>query len=674
MVRFLQILAVICLMKGHAGVKAAGEKLELADYLDMQHVSDPLISPDGQHIVYSHSWVDKMKDQYDDALWIMDADGSNKRRFINGYNITWSPDSSTVAYVGSDNEGKSQIFLHHLNSGKTKQITASGVSAQSMAWSPNGKYIAFIASVPTPPDWAVELPSRPEGASWTEDPDIIEKYYYRRDGIGSIANKISHLFIVPSTGGAPERLTADGWTVPSHKGGTITIGWSLNWSPDSAKIAFDGSDTDALDFYSSRIYQIDVSTRKITALTTEDGVWSSPSYSPDGLKILYVGAKELDRSFPETDVWVMDINGENKTQITHGLSDEPYRTAWAKDSKGAYYIVPGNGSINIHHTTLSGVMKQVTHGTHSLNFNSISDTGIAAGTIESFTNPSQIVRFDIKTGKNLTKLTNVNENLFANTDFGSVEEVWFQSTENTKIQSWIVKPPSFDPSKKYPLYLSIHGGPHALYMTDFNFSHLEHAANGYVVLYMNPRGSAGYGTEFANAIQHQFPGRRDYEDLMAGVDATIAKGYIDPNQLYIEGCSAGGMLTTWVISRTNRFKAAVARCPFVNWISMSGTGDIAGWFSRFLPEPFWKNPSKWLEHSPIMHVDKVKTPILLMTGIDDLRTPLSQAEEYFSAMKRLGVPTKLIPMRGEAHDTGAIPSNFLRTQLYIRKWFEEHTP
>jgi dipeptidyl aminopeptidase/acylaminoacyl peptidase len=218
--------------------------------------------------------------------------------------------------------------------------------------------------------------------------------------------------------------------------------------------------------------------------------------------------------------------------------------------------------------------------------------------------------------------------------------------------------------------LSIHGGPHSMYNVAFNFGWQEHAANGYVVLYTNPRGSTGYGSAFGNAIKRAYPGK-DYDDLMAGVDAVIAKGYVDTQNMFVYGCSGGGVLTAWIVGKTDRFAAASANCPVTNWLSFVGTTDGASWYRNFDKLP-WEDPSEHLRRSPLMLVGNVKTPTMLMTGVNDLRTPISQTEEYYEALKVRKVPTAMIRFNDEWHGTSSKPSNFARTQLYLREWFTRH--
>jgi dipeptidyl aminopeptidase/acylaminoacyl peptidase len=252
------------------------------------------------------------------------------------------------------------------------------------------------------------------------------------------------------------------------------------------------------------------------------------------------------------------------------------------------------------------------------------------------------------------------------------EEIDYASTGNAKVQAWIVKPPDFDAAKKYPLILEIHGGPFAMYNVSFNYMFQNFAANDFVVLYVNPRGSTGYGSDFSDGIDHNYPGP-DFDDLMAGVDTTIAKGFIDTSRMYVSGCSGGGVLSSWVIGHTNRFAAAAVRCPVIDWLSMSGDTDIPLFTFSFFKKPFWEDPSDWLSHSSIMSVGNVTTPTLLMTGVLDRRTPMPQTEEYFAALKVRGVPATLLQFEGEYHGTGSKPSNFVRTQLYMMSWFNRYT-
>ncbi|HSR42482.1 MAG TPA: prolyl oligopeptidase family serine peptidase, partial [Longimicrobiales bacterium] len=265
-------------------------------------------------------------------------------------------------------------------------------------------------------------------------------------------------------------------------------------------------------------------------------------------------------------------------------------------------------------------------------------------------------------------LTAVNDDVLHGKTLGEVEEIWYTSKDDFRIQGWIIKPPDFDPSRRYPMMLVIHGGPHSAYDVGFSFGWQEHAAHDYVVLYTNPRGSSAYGTEFGNAIQYAYPGD-DFHDLMAGVDTVVNRGYVDEDNMFVYGCSGGGVLTSWIVGHTDRFAAASANCPVTNWMSFVGTTDGIGWYRDFEDFP-WEDPSEHLRRSPLMYVGNVSTPTMLMTGENDLRTPMGQTEEFYQALQVLRVPTAMIRFQDEWHGTSSNPSNFLRTQLFLREWFQ----
>ena len=271
-----------------------------------------------------------------------------------------------------------------------------------------------------------------------------------------------------------------------------------------------------------------------------------------------------------------------------------------------------------------------------------------------------------------TRLTSVNDDLLTGKSLGYQEEIWFETTDGSRAHGWVIKPPNFDPQKDYPLLMEIHGGPFAMYTGNFNFQNQVYAANGFIVLYTNPRGSTGYGESFSQAIDHAYPSV-DYLDLIAGVDAVIERGNINEKRLYVGGCSGGGILASWVIGHTDRFAAATVRCPVTNWVSMAGTTDIPGVVYSFFRQPFWKDPSAWLKHSSLMYVGNVTTPTAILTGEQDMRTPMGQSEEYYAALKLLGVPTKLLRFNDQYHGTGTKPSNYMRTMLYVMSWYNQYT-
>ncbi len=314
-------------------------------------------------------------------------------------------------------------------------------------------------------------------------------------------------------------------------------------------------------------------------------------------------------------------------------------------------------------------MRRVTEGRHTLRTYGIARDGrTAVGIVSTPSLPEDVVVFDPERPE-LRRVTEVNDDVLGAIRLGTVEEIRYESEPGVEIQGWVVKPPDFEAGRRYPLILSIHGGPHSMYDVGFSTMFQHWAANGYIVLYTNPRGSTGYGEAFGNAIDNDYPGN-DYHDLMAGVDAVIERGWADPDNLFVQGCSGGGILSAWVIGHTDRFAAAAVRCPITNWISFVGTVDGPYWYNWFEDYP-WQDPSEHLRRSPLMYADDVTTPTLLMTGVNDLRTPIPQTEEFYQALKMERVPTVMIRMNREWHGTGSRPSNWMRTQLYLMEWFEQ---
>ena len=635
--------------------------LRLVTYLDWEWVANPQLSPDGSQIIYTRSWVDKINDRRDSEVYIMNADGTRKRRLTEGSSPKWSPSGDRILFTrGSDDEG-TQIFVRWMDAeGAETQVTHLEHGPGNVEWSPDGTQIAFSMSVDSDHPWPISLPGRPDGAKWTEAPKVVDRLYYRRDRRGYIDEGYTHLFVVPADGGTARQLTDGDW---NHNG--------VTWTPDGAEILFSSLRVEDAEheWRQSDIYSVNVASGAITRLTDRSGPDGSPVPSPDGRLIAYTGNDLTTDTYITRKIYVMNRDGSNSRMVSEGFDRQASGMTWAEDGSGLYLNVSSEGTRNVYFASVGGGVTPVTEGNHMLSVSSI-EAGLAVGTRSDPHSPGDLVSFRLDDPGSITRLTDVNYDVLTGVALGEVEEIWYKSVEDFDIQGWIIKPPDFDPSKKYPLILAIHGGPHGMYNVGFNFGWQNHAANGYVVLYTNPRGSSGYGSAFGNAIKNAYPGK-DFDDLMAGVDLVVGRGYIDEQNMFVYGCSGGGVLTSWVVGHTNRFAAASANCPVTNWLSFVGTTDGASWYRNFEHFP-WDDPSEHLRRSPLMYVGNVTTPTMLMTGEGDLRTPMPQTEEYYQALRVLKVPTAMIRFKNEWHGTSSRPSNFLRTHIYLREWFEKH--
>jgi dipeptidyl aminopeptidase/acylaminoacyl peptidase len=641
-------------------------------FLAWERVGDVQISPDGGRILYTRSRVDARDDAWDSEIWIMDADGGRQRFLIEGSAPRWSPDGSRIAFMAPDEDDRPQIHVRWMDAeGAVSQVTRTEETPSGFRWSPDGESLAFTMFVPDEDRWSVDLPPRPEGAEWTAPPRVVDRVHYRMDRTGFLDDGTYHLFVVPAVGGSARQLTTGEGVVGDLFVG-LRFGASFDWTPDGREIVFSGLLGEDWDraYQDLRIYAVNVQNRAVRRVTSEPGIWTGPVVSPDGRWIAFSGTPRTDDTYRAASLYLIASDGSGRRLLSGDLDRDLEPLVWAADGGSLYAAVQDRGAMDVWHFPLEGSPRRLTEGTHMLSLSSMTDDGVAVGTRSSPHEPGDVVRYRLPDYDGLAELTHVNDDVLADVELGDVEEIWYASTGGEQVQGWVVKPPDFDPDRTYPLILSIHGGPHGMYDVGFDFSFQNFAANDYLVLYTNPRGSTGYGSAFGNAIDNDYPGV-DYDDLMAGVDAVIERGWVDEDNMFVTGCSGGGILTAWVIGHTDRFAGAGVRCPVINWFSMAGTTDVVRWTYEWFEGYPWTNPDAFLEHSPIMYVDRVTTPTVIMTGELDLRTPMTQSEEYYQALKAVGVPVVLLRFQEEYHGTGSKPSNFMRTQLYLMSWWEK---
>jgi len=650
-------------------------KLDYMDIFQLEWVSDPQISADGQKIIYVRNYNDVMSDKSFSNLWIVNFDGSDNRPLTTGnqndFSPRWSPDGKRVLYK-STKDGSVQLYLRWLDNGAEAKITNVKQSIGNIQWSPDGKQIAFNSFVEDKPATLVSLPAAPAGAKWATSPKYIESMTYRFDGAGYLKDGYSHLFVLSVDGGTPRQLTS----------GNFNHGGDYCWAPDSKSLLLSSNRhaNHEFDPANSEIHEILLADGTLKTLTTRQGPDGNPKVSPDGKLIAYVGFDDTYQGYQVTDLYVMNRDGSSSRKVISSLDRDVENVQWGADSKGLFFQYDDKGNTLIAYTDLAGKTSTLTNNVGGLSIDrpygggtfTVASNGRYAFTHSTPDHPADLAA-GVRGGGEAKRLTRVNDDLFAQKKPGNVEEIWYKSSHDQRnVQGWIIYPPDFDPKKKYPLILEIHGGPFANYGSRYTFELQLFAAKGYVVLYTNPRGSTSYGAEFGNLIHHNYPGQ-DYDDLISGVDAVIAKGFIDDKNLFVTGGSGGGVLTAWIVGHTNRFKAAVVAKPVINWYSFVLYADAPGFFYKYwFPGLPWDHAEHYMKRSPLSYVKNVKTPTMLLTGEVDYRTPMAESEQYYTALKLNKVETALVRIQEASHGIADRPSNQINKAGYILGWFEKY--
>lgn len=646
------------------------------DVFQLRHVSSPIVDNAGKRVLYLRHSMDIMKDQRRVNLWSVNTDGSEHRPITSGAisvsGAALAPDDNRVAWVAKDDTG-SQIFMHWLDSGQTAQLTRLAHSPEQLSFSPDGQWLAFNMHVPAKPAVMGKLPDKPEGAEWADPPTVVDSVIYRDDGKGDRSSGYSQVFVMPADGGSVRQLTR----------GDFRHGSALTWSADSSALYFSANRLPdwELDVGNSEIYRLELATGKLAALTDRKGPDAAPQVSPNGKLLAYLGYDDSGLGYQRSRLYVMKADGGQARELLPNFDHDIQNPRWSDSGKRLYFQYDEKGSTYLASVDLAGNQKLVASGLGSTAIGrpytganyAIGGRDVYAYTVGGPYSPAELaVGRGAGDGQRLTRL---NDNLLKYRHLAKVEELWLKSSaDNLDIQAWVAFPPDFDPSKKYPLILEIHGGPFADYGPHFSAEVQLYAAAGYVVVYVNPRGSTSYGSDFANKIHHNYPSQ-DYDDLMSAVDAVIDKGYIDSQQLYVTGGSGGGTLTAWIVGNTDRFRAAVVAKPVINWASFVLTADMSPYFTRYwFADTPWEEPMAYWKRSPLSLVGNVSTPTMLLTGESDLRTPMAETEQYYQALKLRGIDTAMVRIPGASHSIANRPSQLLGKVSAILAWFERYAP
>jgi dipeptidyl aminopeptidase/acylaminoacyl peptidase len=723
------LLSIILITLGFVVSPASAQKRNITekDLFNFVWVADPQISPDGSRVVFVRVAVNDKKDGYDTSIWTVSTGTGETHQLTSGTRDSsprWSPDGKYLVFVRvTEKDGRpdaSQLFMLAMAGGDSFQLTSVGRGAGQPQWSPDGKTIAFVntanpedlaklkegqkeglpSPAPQPPAQAAASPAVSPTASPSpsdgkksddkreSDVRVITRAVYRFNGPGYLDPKHpQHIWVMA----APR--TADEKTSPKQLTSGRFAEDNVTWARDSSQIYFTSDRTDEpyYELPSTDIFSVPISggqPAKITSFEMDAGGFA---LSPDGKQFAFIASIGRPvKSYQQPDLWVIDVannakprnlTGEFDYDVGGGLTGD--NTAprggggsapiWTGDGRSIIGVYTKQGRANLAtFDATSGKLTDLTRGDQAVtSFRSTADGSKLAYTVSTPTLVGDLYWLPLP-GMNAKQLTHFNDQLFSRLNLTEPEEIWYQSFDGKKIQAWVQKPPDFDANKKYPLILNIHGGPHAAYGFVFDHEFQWMAAKGYVVLYPNPRGSTSYGQDFGNIIQYNYPGD-DHKDLMAGVDELIKRGYIDEKKLGVTGGSGGGVLTNWAIGHTTRFAAAVSQRDISDWSAWWYTAD----FAQFQPSWFKGAPfedTDFKTRSPITYIDKVTTPLMLILGEADWRTPTSAGgEQMFRALKYRKIPTVMVRFPNESHELSRSgqPWHRIERLQHIVGWFDK---
>lgn len=668
----------ICLMAcSAANADDSIRRFTAQDVFSLEWAADPQLDSAGNRVAYVRTAYDKASDRARGSIWLVDVASGGQRPLVTGPGSygspRWSPQGDRLAYRASGPDG-AELRIRYLDDGSDFKVAQLFEAAQSFAWSPDGKQLVFAMFVAGDTPSFAQPPKSPKDANWAEPVRVFDDLVYRFDGQGWLRAGATHVFSVSADGGTPRQLT-DGENDFN----------SPVWLDNDTLLAVSNDVPDAaLDPIESEIYVIEQSDASRRALTGRDGPDYSPQVAPGGSRIAYLGYDDQLKAYQQTDLYSMAADGSGSKNLTADFDHPVSNPRWSADGRAVIVLAQIKGQLVLTQVGLDGSIKQLSgdvggtslgrpYASGAFSVSSQGRTTTVAYTQASSQRPAELAV--LRGSGSPRRLTDLNSDALGHIALAELEEIQVKSSHDGRnIEAWVAKPPGFKADGSAPLVLEIHGGPFAMYGPSFAAEIQRYAAEGYVTVYVNPRGSTGYGEEFALLIDRNYPSQ-DYDDLMSVVDEVIKRDYVDPDRLFVTGGSGGGVLTAWIVGKTERFAAAATIKPVINWTTMALAGDIAAFVGRhWLRAQPWEDPELYWRLSPISLVGNVKTPTMVMVGEEDYRTPTWEAEQFYGALKLQRVPTVLVRVPGASHSIAARPSNLIAKVDNIMGWFAKYDP
>jgi len=636
-------------------------KFNWKDVFRLKHATDPQLSPDGKYLLYVRSVTDGLNDNSKTYIWLLNIKTGKQHQWREGEANSphWIVGGNHIGYRAAGPEGHWKYYLGTIEE-PGNSVVAIPDNAGAIRWSPDGKFIAFTKFVDGPAfTLGVNLP-KPDCVHWSEPARVFAQKHFFSDGAGEMQPGYTHIFVMPVSGGTPKQVTTGSY---NHTSG-------FDWTPDSKSIVFSSARGKnwELYFYNQDLYKVQVDNNALLRLTTFPHGVHKPAVSPDGKFIAFTGTLKNNKDYEKGDLYVTNADGSNLRSLSESLDREINSLKWAPDGKHIYADYDDHGITKLASFGLDGSIKVLADQLDDNDTFTFTKNGLMVLSLINDSRPADL--FLRSANGKLNQLTHENDSLFNSVKTGTVKELAVTSSlDGAPVGSYITLPPDYDASKRYPLILSMHGGPHGSDGPRWSSEARLYAAAGYVVLKVNYRGSTSYGFAFADKTFSNFPGPA-YDDVMSAVDAAIAKGIADPDRLFVTGGSAGGQLTAWIVGKTNRFKAAAAVKPVINDIANSLKSDQYIGVLHDFTKTMWEDPLIQWHVSALSLADKVVTPTLLLVGENDRRTPPDESIQFYHALQLLNIPTAIAIVPHATHETlNAKPSQLISDTYIILDWF-----